>query len=63
MDLVEHSFSYRKWEITSIFYNHAVAIIHLKGDKPETYVDNCYVKETQLAIYSNFLRPIRGPKQ
>ncbi|MBA0560504.1 hypothetical protein Golob_017396, partial [Gossypium lobatum] len=34
-------------------------VIHLKDENPETYVDNCYTKETQLAIYSNFIRPIR----
>ncbi|MFQ6633927.1 hypothetical protein Gotur_010788 [Gossypium turneri] len=40
-----------------------MVVIHLKDENPKTFVDNCYTKETQLAIYSNFIRPIRGPKQ
>ncbi|MBA0715539.1 hypothetical protein Golax_014429, partial [Gossypium laxum] len=40
-----------------------MVVIHLKDENPKTYVDNCYTKETQLAIYSNFIRPIRGLKQ
>ncbi|MBA0550560.1 hypothetical protein Golob_021497, partial [Gossypium lobatum] len=37
-------------------------VIHLKYYNLEIYVDNYYAKETQLAIYSIFIRPIRCPK-
>ncbi|PPR96542.1 hypothetical protein GOBAR_AA24127 [Gossypium barbadense] len=30
---------------------------------PETYVQTWYTKQTQLQIYSNFISPVKGPKQ
>ena len=42
---------------------HAVSTMFLTRERPETYVDQCYMKSTQLKIYSNFISPIRGAKQ
>ncbi|XP_016713298.1 uncharacterized protein [Gossypium hirsutum] len=42
---------------------HALAVIHVKNEFPETYVQTWYTKQTQLQIYSNFVSPVRGPKQ
>ncbi|PPR95159.1 hypothetical protein GOBAR_AA25527 [Gossypium barbadense] len=42
---------------------HALAVIHLEDEFPETYVQTWYTKQTQLQIYSNFIRLVRGPKQ
>ncbi|MFQ6635486.1 hypothetical protein Gotur_010293 [Gossypium turneri] len=41
---------------------HGVGVIHLKDEFPKNYVQTWYTKQTQLAIYSNFIRLIRGPK-
>ncbi|PPD68386.1 hypothetical protein GOBAR_DD34735 [Gossypium barbadense] len=53
VDLVENSCSCRNWDLTGIPCMHVVVVIHKKDEYPETY----------LAIYSNFIRPVRGPKQ
>ncbi|MFQ6646528.1 hypothetical protein Gotur_020320 [Gossypium turneri] len=63
VDLVENSYSCRNWDLTGIPCMHALVIIHLKDEFPETYVQTWYTKQTQLQINSNFIRPVRGPKQ
>ncbi|PPE01884.1 hypothetical protein GOBAR_DD01089 [Gossypium barbadense] len=55
--------SLRNWDLTSIPCMHALAVIHLKDEFPKTYVQTWYTKQTQLQIYSNFIRPVKGPKQ
>ncbi|MBA0665157.1 hypothetical protein Goklo_005060 [Gossypium klotzschianum] len=42
---------------------YTLAVIHLKDEFPATYVQTWYTKQTQLQIYSNFIRPVRGLKQ
>ncbi|PPR85059.1 hypothetical protein GOBAR_AA35651 [Gossypium barbadense] len=44
-------------------YMYALVVIHLKDEFLETYVQTWYTKQTQLQIYSNFIRPVRSPKQ
>ncbi|PPD83952.1 hypothetical protein GOBAR_DD19105 [Gossypium barbadense] len=51
------------WDLTGILCLHALVVIHLKDEFPETYVQTWYTKKTQLQINSNFIRPVRGPKQ
>ncbi|KAK5811755.1 hypothetical protein PVK06_027123 [Gossypium arboreum] len=63
VDLVQNSYSCRNWDLTGIPCMHALAVIHVKNEFPETYVRTWYTKQTQLQIYSNFVSPIRGPKQ
>ncbi|KAG8485372.1 hypothetical protein CXB51_021714 [Gossypium anomalum] len=63
VDLVENFCSCRNCDITSILCMHALAVIHLKNEFPDTYVQTWYTKQTQLDIYSNFIKPIKGPKQ
>ncbi|KAK8708823.1 hypothetical protein V6N13_059859 [Hibiscus sabdariffa] len=53
----------RNWDLTRIPCIHAIIVIIMKGERSEGYVNNCYKKETQLQIYSNIVRPLRGPKQ
>ncbi|PPS16676.1 hypothetical protein GOBAR_AA03887 [Gossypium barbadense] len=36
---------------------------YLKDEFPKTYVQTWYTKQTQLDIYSNFIRPTMGPNQ
>ncbi|PPS09515.1 hypothetical protein GOBAR_AA11121 [Gossypium barbadense] len=61
--LVENSYSCRNWDLTGISCIHALAVTHLKDKFSETYVQTWYTKQTQLDIYSNFIRPVKGPKQ
>ncbi|KAK5777467.1 hypothetical protein PVK06_045434 [Gossypium arboreum] len=63
VDLVENYCSYRNWDLTGIPCMHALAVIHLKNEFLETYKQTWYTKQTQLQIYSNFISPVRGPKQ
>ncbi|XP_039053182.1 uncharacterized protein LOC120195156 [Hibiscus syriacus] len=63
VDMGSHSCSCRKWDLTGIPCIHAIAVMQLHNDQPEPYVHTCYHKSTQLAIYSNFICPIKGAKQ
>ncbi|KAK8651093.1 hypothetical protein V6N13_140707 [Hibiscus sabdariffa] len=63
VDLVERSCSCRKWDLTGIPCSHAASVFRLNNLKPEDYVNECYHNSTQLAIYSNMIRPIKGPFQ
>ncbi|KAE8659225.1 hypothetical protein F3Y22_tig00116964pilonHSYRG00366 [Hibiscus syriacus] len=63
VDMGSHSCSCRKWDLTGIPCIHSVAVIQLHNDRPEPYVHTCYHKSTQLAIYSNFICPVKGAKQ
>ncbi|XP_017628742.1 uncharacterized protein LOC108471669 [Gossypium arboreum] len=58
VDLVQNSCSCRIWDLTGIPCMHALAVIHLKNEFPETYVQTWYTKQTQLQIYSNFVSPV-----
>ncbi|MFQ6660229.1 hypothetical protein Gotur_028829 [Gossypium turneri] len=61
--LVENSCSCRNWNFTCIPCMHALVVIHLEDEFLETYVQTWYTKQTQLDIYSNFIRLVKGPKQ
>ncbi|PPS02487.1 hypothetical protein GOBAR_AA18177 [Gossypium barbadense] len=63
VDLVQNSCSCRNWDLTSIPCMHALTVIHVKNEFPKTYVQTWYTKQTQIQIYSNFVSPVRGPKQ
>ncbi|KAL4348838.1 hypothetical protein GQ457_17G010250 [Hibiscus cannabinus] len=63
VDLVERSCSCRKWDLTGIPCPHAASVFRLNNLKPEDYVNECYHNSTQLAIYSNMIKPIKGPLQ
>ncbi|KAK8690434.1 hypothetical protein V6N13_073967 [Hibiscus sabdariffa] len=55
VDLGAESCTCRKWDLT--------AVIIMRGERPEGFVNNCYKTETQLQIYSNLVKPLGGPKQ
>ncbi|KAK5793987.1 hypothetical protein PVK06_035175 [Gossypium arboreum] len=57
-----HASEDRYQDLTGIPCMHAVAVIHVKDEYPETYVQTGYTKQTQLAIYSNFIRPVKRHK-
>ncbi|XP_017632494.1 uncharacterized protein LOC108474980 [Gossypium arboreum] len=63
VDLVQNSCSCRNWDLTGIPCMHALAVIHVKNKFPETYVQTWHTKQTQIQIYSNFVSPVRSPKQ
>ena len=42
---------------------HTVSLMFLIRERLETYVDQCYMKCTQLKIYSYFINPIKGANQ
>ncbi|PPR96837.1 hypothetical protein GOBAR_AA23833 [Gossypium barbadense] len=56
VDLVQNSCSYRNWDLTGIPCMHALAVIHVKNEFPETYVQTWHTKQTQIQIYSNFVK-------
>ncbi|PPS10099.1 hypothetical protein GOBAR_AA10538 [Gossypium barbadense] len=61
MDLVQNSCSCKNWHLTGIPCIHALAVIHVKNEFPETYVQTCPVRGLkQWAPLSNML-PILPP--
>ncbi|KAK8675898.1 hypothetical protein V6N13_033959 [Hibiscus sabdariffa] len=50
-------------KLTGIPCIHAISVILLLEEKPESYVDPCYSVSTQMAIYSHFITPVRGENQ
>ncbi|KAL4385131.1 hypothetical protein GQ457_15G028750 [Hibiscus cannabinus] len=63
VDLNQISCTCRKWDLTGIPCGHAASVFRLNNLKPEDYVNECYHNSTQLAIYSNMIKPIKGPNQ
>ncbi|KAK8649082.1 hypothetical protein V6N13_129818 [Hibiscus sabdariffa] len=63
VNLTEHICTCRKWDLTGIPCNHAISAILMIEERPETYVDDCYKKSTQKAIYSHMVNPVKGQDQ
>ncbi|KAK8681766.1 hypothetical protein V6N13_054168 [Hibiscus sabdariffa] len=63
VDLVQHTCSCRRWDLSGIPCIHAISAIQETNRKPEDYVNECYHKSTQIAIYSNIISPVKGPEQ
>ncbi|KAK8692058.1 hypothetical protein V6N13_075540 [Hibiscus sabdariffa] len=63
VDLEHHTCSCRKWDITGIPCIHAVSVMILRNERPESYVHACYKTTTQQQIYNHFIEPVRGPNQ
>ncbi|KAK8639495.1 hypothetical protein V6N13_137871 [Hibiscus sabdariffa] len=55
--------SCRKWQLTCIPCIHAISVILLLEENPESYVDPCYSVSRQMTIYSHFITPVRGENQ
>ncbi|KAK8553241.1 hypothetical protein V6N13_024308 [Hibiscus sabdariffa] len=63
VDLVQHTCSCRKWDIIGIPCVHAISVIQKTNRSIESYVNECYHKSTQIAIYSNIISPMKCPEQ
>ncbi|PPR92120.1 hypothetical protein GOBAR_AA28550 [Gossypium barbadense] len=63
VDLVQNSCSCRNWDLTGIPCLLALSVIHVKNEFPDTYEQTWHTKQTQIQIFSNFVSPVRGPKQ
>ncbi|XVF46934.1 hypothetical protein PTKIN_Ptkin03bG0068200 [Pterospermum kingtungense] len=63
VNLEDRTCSCKKWDLTGIPCKHAVSAMFITEERPESYVDECYTKATQLKIYPHFISPIRGAKQ
>ncbi|KAL4324034.1 hypothetical protein GQ457_11G001980 [Hibiscus cannabinus] len=63
VDLVQHTCSCRRWDLSGIPCIHAISAIQETNRKPEDYVNECYHKSTQIAIYSNIISHVKGPEQ
>ncbi|KAK8676193.1 hypothetical protein V6N13_034246 [Hibiscus sabdariffa] len=50
-------------EATRIPCIHAVLVMILRNERPESYVHACYKTTTQQQIYNHFIEPVRGPNQ
>ncbi|KAK8683970.1 hypothetical protein V6N13_040009 [Hibiscus sabdariffa] len=55
--------SCRRWQLTGIPCIYAISVILYLEDRLVNYVDPCYSVSTQKAIYSHFIKPMRGENQ
>ncbi|CAL8167487.1 unnamed protein product [Prunus armeniaca] len=61
VDLDERTFSCRNWDLSGVSCKHVVSgINHKRGNRPDTYIDKCYMKETFLNAYENIIQPVNG---
>ncbi|KAK8557031.1 hypothetical protein V6N13_035136 [Hibiscus sabdariffa] len=63
VDIKNHSCTCRKWDLNGIPYNHVVSGINLDNGNITSFVNPCYYKDTQLAVYGHYISPIRGVNQ
>ncbi|KAK5819124.1 hypothetical protein PVK06_024085 [Gossypium arboreum] len=63
VDLVNYSYSCRKWDLSRIPCKHVISCKKLLGVSPEAYANTCYSITTQLNIYSHLINPVKGPIQ
>ena len=61
-DLEEKSYSYRKWDRTSIPCCHAISCIFFNSEDSEKYVNACYKRTTYIDCYDPIIEPINGQK-
>ncbi|KAL4333692.1 hypothetical protein GQ457_07G010320 [Hibiscus cannabinus] len=55
--------SCRKWQLTVIPCIHAIFVILMLEERPESYVDPCYSVSTQMIIHYHFITPVRDANQ
>ncbi|KAK8715349.1 hypothetical protein V6N13_042685 [Hibiscus sabdariffa] len=59
VNLEAHTCSCMKWDLTGIPCSHAISVILMREQRPESYVDDCYKTKTQQAIYSHMIYPVK----
>ncbi|KAH9623671.1 hypothetical protein KSS87_000247 [Heliosperma pusillum] len=62
VDLQEKTCTCRKWQLTGIPCCHAIACIYFKGLEVEPFVDECYLRVTNLKAYSKTIKPCVGER-
>lgn len=60
VDLVKRTCTCRRWDISGIPCQHAIAPIYVKDQVPTTYLDNCYSQQKYLEAYNPIIHPIAG---
>lgn len=60
VNIRKHTCSCRKWQLSGIPCTHAIAAILQTGERPEKYLDECYLRTIFLKAYKYSLRPISG---
>lgn len=63
VDLAKRTCTCRKWDITGIPCQHAIAAIYVKDQDPAGYVDSCYSQKKYLEAYDPIIHPIAGEDQ
>ncbi|XP_061993456.1 uncharacterized protein LOC133711337 [Rosa rugosa] len=60
VDLGRRACACRRWDLTRIPCKHAISAINFIREKPEDYVEACYLTKTYMAAYSNTVQPVNG---
>ncbi|KAI8552256.1 hypothetical protein RHMOL_Rhmol06G0252600 [Rhododendron molle] len=58
VDLANHTCVCRKWDVTGIPCAHAVAAITSAKRQPESYVNECYNRDSYMRAYAPIIHPI-----
>ena len=60
VDLAARTCTCRRWDISGIPCQHAIAAIDAKEQDPALYVDECYSQEKYFLAYAHIIHPIAG---
>lgn len=61
VDLRDRTCSCRRWMLTGIPCNHAIAAIETACETVDEFVDTCYSKESFQKVYEPIIYPVEGP--
>ena len=61
VNLRKRTCSCRRWDLNGIPCSHAISAINRLGEKPESFVDQCYSREAYLKAYEPVIFPLNGP--
>ncbi|KAK8705881.1 hypothetical protein V6N13_049467 [Hibiscus sabdariffa] len=61
--LNQHTIDLEHYTCSRIPCIHAVSVMILRNERPESYVHACYKTTTQQQIYNHFIEPVRDPNQ
>ena len=60
VDLAKRTCTCRRWDISGIPCQHAIAAIYVKDEDSAVHLDNCYSQEKYLEAYNPIIHPIAG---
>ncbi|XP_039132300.1 uncharacterized protein LOC120269075 [Dioscorea cayenensis subsp. rotundata] len=57
VDMIEHTCTCRRWELTCMSCSHTIRAIHGNNQQPEEFVHVAYLVSTYLRVYEHYINP------